>query len=45
MAGGLGSRQVIHHHLGRSNYFLAPMVTALEHREDGVVRLGRIVAW
>jgi hypothetical protein len=36
-------RQVVHHHFGRANTF-APPVATLNHFEDGVVGLGRIMA-
>ncbi len=44
MAVGLGSRQVVNHHFGRANNLRSSLITTLDHFEDGVVGLSRIVA-
>ena len=44
MAGGLGRRQVIHHHFGRANDLRASPIATLNHFEDGMVGLSRIMA-
>jgi hypothetical protein len=44
MAGGLGSRQVVHDHFGRANHLRTSLITTLNHFENGVVGFSRIMA-
>jgi hypothetical protein len=44
MAGGLGSRQVVHYHFGRANNLRSFPIATLNHLEDGMVGLGWIMA-
>jgi hypothetical protein len=44
MAGGLGSRQIIHDHFSRANDLGTSLITTLNHFKDGMVRFSRIMA-
>ena len=44
MAGGLGKRQVIHHHFGRANDLRTSPITTLNHFKDRVIGLSRVMA-
>ena len=44
MAGGLGSRQIVHYYFGRANNLRPSLVATLNNFKDGEIGLSRIVA-